>query len=54
MDKYSEVLKIIKKQDEKMGQMKVKMEQQDIKIQQMKDELLFEKSKNEFDKLELK
>jgi hypothetical protein len=54
MDKYSEVLKIIKKQDEKMGQMKVKMEQQDIKIQQMKDELLFEKSKNEFDRLELK
>ena len=61
MDKYSEVLKIIKKQEEKMEQqeekmqqMKEKMEQQEEKIQQMKDELLFDKAKNEFDRLELK
>ena len=47
MDKYSEVLKIIKKQEEKM-------EQQEEKMQQMKDELLFDKAKNEFDRLELK
>ena len=38
MDKYSEVLKIIKKQEEKM-------EQQEEKMQQMKDELLFDKEK---------
>ena len=47
MDKYSEVLKIIKKQEEKM-------EQQEEKMKQMKDELLFDKAKNEFDRLELK
>ena len=61
MDKYSEVLKIIKKQEEKMEQqeekmqqMKEKMEQQEEKMKQMKDELLFDKAKNEFDRLELK
>jgi hypothetical protein len=54
MDKYSEVLKIIKKQEEKMQQMKEKMEQQEEKMKQMKDELLFDKAKNEFDRLELK
>jgi len=47
MDKYSEVLYIIKKQEEKI-------QQQEEKMQQMKDELLFDKAKNEFDRLELK
>ena len=61
MDKYSEVLKIIKKQEEKMEQqeekmkqMKEKMEQEEEKMKQMKDKLLFDKAKNEFDRLELK
>lgn len=54
MDKYSEVLYIIKRQEEKIQQQEEKMQQQEEKMQQMKDELLFDKTKNEFDRLELK
>ena len=60
MDKYIEVIDIIKMQNKKMQQQEEKMQQQEEKIQQqeekmqqMKDELLFAKPKNDFNRLEL-